>query len=93
MCFKGLGEPNIKRSSVSISQCLILSITILTELPLASGRPEECLAAGMPSFLIIMLSDISSSIVMHFVSVKRYLSPILPLIHSSGARSRFTLSE
>lgn len=50
---------------VSISERLIISLSLLTEMPLASGRLEEHLAADIPSLLIITLSDISSYVIMH----------------------------
>lgn len=62
---------------VSISECLIISLSLLTEMPLASGRLEERLAADMPSLLIIMLSDVSSYVVMH-PCLSAVISPILP---------------
>lgn len=73
----GRAQHQIEELCVSISECVIISLNLLTEMPLASGRLEEHLAADVPSLLIIMPSDISSYVVMH-PCLSAVISPILP---------------
>lgn len=59
-----------------MSECLI-SLSLLTEMPLPLGRLQECSVADMSSLLIIILSDISSYVIMH-PRLSAVISPVVP---------------